>query len=284
MKNAAKTAVLLAALGGLFMAIGSAWGGSSGMAIGLIIGLVMVGGSYFFSDKLAIASARAKPVGEAEFPQYHAVMDELSQRAGVPKPRLYMAQNPQPNAFATGRSPSHAAVCINSGLVDMLGWDEIRGVLAHELAHVKNRDILISSVAAAIAMGITFAARMAMWGAMFAGGRGDREGGGLGDLLMIILAPIAAMLLQAALSRNREFQADRSAARLIGDGQPLASALEKLEIGAQRIPAEVNPAQEGAYIVNPLRGRQTFAKLFSTHPPTSERVARLRSGEWQQLV
>jgi heat shock protein HtpX len=195
-----------------------------------------------------------------------------------------VAPNPQPNAFATGRNPSHAAVCVNSGLMQMLSWDEIRGVLAHEMSHVKNRDILISSVAAAVAMGITFAARMAAWGAMFGGGRSNDKGGGIGDLLMLFLAPVAAMVLQASLSRSREYQADRSGARLIGDGEPLARALEKLEIGAQQIPANVNPAQAQAYIVNPLRGRQTFAKMFTTHPMTADRIARLRNGEWQQLI
>lgn len=284
MKNTAKTAILLAAMGGLFMAIGGIWGGNTGLTIGLGMGLVMVGGSYWFSDRLAIASARAQQVSEGEFPQYYAVMRDLAQRAEIPMPRLYVAPNPQPNAFATGRNPSHAAVCINSGLMEMLSWDEIRGVLAHEMAHVKNRDILTSSVAAAIAMAITFVARMAAWGAMFGGGRRDGDGGGISDLLMIVLAPMAAMVLQASVSRSREFQADRSAARLIGDGEPLARALEKLEIGAQRIPVNVNPAQAQMYIVHPLRGRQMFGKLFSTHPPTAERIGRLRSGEWQEAL
>ena len=281
MKNNLKTAGLLAGMGGLVMFIGAAIGGRGGLGVGLVIGLVMVGGSYWMSDKLAIASARAQEVSEADFPQYFAIVRDLTVRAGIPMPRLFVAQNPQPHAFATGRNPSHAAVCINSGLVDHLAWDEIQGVLAHEISHVRNRDILTSSVAAAIAMGITFTARMAMWGAMFGGGGRDREGGGIGDHLMIVLAPIAAMMIQMSISRSREFEADASAARLLGTGDPLARALERLELGAERIPVNVNPAQAQAYIVNPLRGRQSFAKLFSTHPSTAERVARLRGGEWR---
>jgi len=280
MLNNAKTAALLAGLGGLIMLVGSLLGGSSGLMIGLVIALVTVGGSYWFSDKLAIAAARAQEVSEQQYPQYFAVVRDLSQRANIPMPRLYVAPNPQPNAFATGRSPQHAAVCVNEGLMQMLSWDEISGVLAHEISHVRNRDILTSSVAAAVAMGVTFAARMAAFGAMFGGGRDDREGGGMADLLMIILAPIAATMIQFAISRNREFEADASAARLLGTGEPLARALEKLEIGAQRIPVDVNPAQAQAYIVNPLRGGG-IAKLFSTHPATADRISRLRSDEWR---
>ena len=282
MLNNVKTAALLAAMGGIIMAIGGIVGrGSGGVMVGLVIALFMVGGSYWFSDKIAIASARAQEVQEHQFPQYFATVRDLSQRAQIPMPRLYVAPNPQPNAFATGRNPSHAAVCINEGLMHYLTWDEISGVLAHELAHVRNRDILTSSVAAAIAMGITFAARMAAYGAMFGGGRGgDREGGGIADLLMIFLAPVAASIIQMAVSRSREFEADASAARLMGTGEPLARALEKLEIGAQRIPVHVNEAQAQSYIVNPLR-RGSFAKLFSTHPTTADRIARLRGGAWQ---
>ncbi len=280
MINNLKTAALLAGMGGLCMAVGSAFG-QGGLYIGLMIGLVFVGSSYWFSDKLAIMSARAKEVSEAEMPEFYSVVRDLTQRSQIPMPRLYVSPSPQPNAFATGRNPHHAAVCINQGLLQYLSWDEIRGVLAHEISHVHNRDILTSSVAAALAMGITSLARMAMWGAMLGGGgNDDREGGLLGGLLMMILAPIAAMLLQMALSRNREFEADASGARLLGTGEPLASALEKLELGAQRIPVNVNPAQAQAYIVNPLR-TQSMARLFSTHPDTAERVARLRSQSWQ---
>jgi heat shock protein HtpX len=279
MKNTLKTFTFLALLGGLFMAIGQGFGGSGGMTIGLVLGLVFVGGSYWFSDKLAIKSARAVPATEAEHPQYYAVMRDLTARADMPMPKLYITPEMQPNAFATGRNPNHAAVAVTAGLLQALEWDEIRGVLAHELSHVRNRDILIGSVAAAVAMAITFAARMAMWGAMLGGG--DRDRSVIGDLALIILAPIAAMMLQMAVSRSREYQADASAAQLIGDGDPLARALEKLEAYANRIPSHVEPAQAQAYIVNPLRGRKVmFSNMFSTHPPAAERIQRLRSNAW----
>ncbi len=282
MRNTAKTAVLLAGLGGLLVLIGGGVAGGSGALIGLVIGLVFVGGSYWFSDKVAIKAARAVPASESQYPQYYATVRELTQLAGMPMPALYVAPAAQPNAFATGRSPDHAAVAVTQGLIDNLTWDEIRGVLAHEISHVGNRDILIGSVAAAIAMGITFIARMAMWGAMFGGGRSDREGNNpIGLIATALLAPIAAALLQMALSRSREFEADRSGAHLIGTGEPLARALEKLEVASQRVPMDVNPAQATAYIVNPLTGRKAqFANLFRTHPPTADRVARLRSGDW----
>lgn len=280
MTNNLKTAVLLAGLGGLFMFIGQAFGGQQGLVIGLFIGLAMAGGSYWFSDKLAIRSAKAVEVTPEQMPQYHSIMNDLSMRAGIPTPRLYVSPNPQPNAFATGRNPANAAVCVTEGLLRTLSWEEIQGVLAHELAHVRNRDILIGSVAAAVAMGITFAASMARWAMIFGGG--NRDGGNnnpIGALAMIILAPLAAAVIQSAVSRSREYEADASAARLLGSGESLARALEKLDAGAQRIPADINPAEASAYIVNPLRGRQ-MANLFSTHPPAAERIARLRSNAW----
>lgn len=283
-KNTIKTYTLLAALGGLLVLFGGALGGGNGAFIGLIIGLVFVGGSYWFSDTIAIKAARAVPVTEAEMPEYYRIMRELTTAANMPMPKLYVTPDMQPNAFATGRSPEHAAVAVTQGILQVLDWDELRGVLAHELSHVGNRDILIGSVAAAVAMGITFAARMAMWGAMFGGGgrSDDRDINPLGLLAMAILAPFAAMVLQMALSRSREFEADRSGARLIGNGEPLARALAKLDMAARRIPMNVNPAQAQAYIVNPLTGRQVqFANLFRTHPSTEERVARLRSGDWR---
>lgn len=277
MMNTVKTAGLLALLGALCMVVGAALGGQQGLIIGLVIGLVSVGGSYWFSDKLAIKAARAVEASEAEYPHYYSTVRTLAQRADIPMPRLYISPNPQPNAFATGRNPANAAVCINEGLLQYLTWDEVAGVLAHEIGHVRNRDILTSSVAAAVAMGIMFAARMAMWGAMFGGGGRDRDGNGIANLLMIFLAPMAAMMIQTAISRSREFAADAYAKDLIGNGEPLARALEKLEMGAQQIPVQVEPAQAQAYIVNPLNARQSFAKLFSTHPPTADRIARLRA-------
>lgn len=280
MMNNLKTAALLATLGAIIMAIGAAVGGRGGLVVGFVMALAVSGGSYWFSDKLAIAAARARPVTEQEYPQYVATVRDLCSRVDMPMPRLYVAPSPQPNAFATGRNPQNAAVCVNEGLMQMLSWDEISGVLAHEISHVRNRDILTSSVASGVAMAIMFASRMAMFGAMFGGGRDNRDGGGIGDLLMIILAPVAATMIQFAISRNREFEADASAARMLGTGEPLARALEKLEIGAQRIPVDVNPAQAQAYIVNPLRG-QSFAKLFSTHPSTADRIERLRGGAWR---
>lgn len=276
MRNTVKTFVLLAALGGLLMGVGSFFG-QAGLIIGLGIGLVFVGGSYWFSDKLAVKAAGATPVTREEAPRLYAIVDDLTRRAGLPMPKLYIAPAAQPNAFATGRNPRHASVAVTQGILSVLDDEELRGVLAHELSHVGNRDILIGSVAAAVAMGITFVARMAMWGAMFGGGGDDDSGNIFGLIAMAILAPIAALLLQMALSRSREYQADASGAELIGTGEPLARALEKIEVYAKQIPMDVNPAQATAYIVNPLTGRKvSFANLFTTHPPTEERIARLR--------
>ena len=275
--------MLLAAMGALIMFISSFWG-SGGLTIGLLLALGMVGGSYWMSDKLAIRSARAIEVEEGQLPEYWSIMKELCDLSGQPMPRIYVSPDPQPNAFATGRNPANAAVCVTEGLIQHLSWTEIRGVLAHEMAHIKNRDILIGSVAAAIAMAISFVANMAQFAMIFGGNR-DRDRNPLVDLLLIIVAPIAAALIQMAISRSREYQADRTAARMIGDGEPLAAALEKLDMASRSIPSLANANQAQMYIANPLAGRQmAFRKMFTTHPPMDERIARLRNGSWRDVV
>ena len=284
MKNLFKTFVLLAGLGGLLMLIGGLVWGGNGVIIGAGIGFAIVGFSYWKSDTLAIKAARAVPVTEQEMPEYYAIVRELTEKAGMPMPKLYVTPDQQPNAFATGRNPDHAAVAVTRGILRILDWNELRGVLAHEISHVGNRDILIGSVAAAIALGITLIANILQFTAIFfGGGRDDDDGNPLVLLALAILAPIAAALLQMALSRSREFEADRSGARLIGDGEPLARALQKLEVGARQIPMDIDPAHASAFIVNPLTGRKMrFGNLWRSHPPTEDRVARLRAGDWQK--
>lgn len=279
-KNNIKTVLLLAALGGVLIVAGQALAGGTGAFIGFGIGLLITGGSYWFSDKIAVAAARAKPVTRQEAPELYRIVEDLARRANMPVPRLYMSPSPQPNAFATGRNEKHAVVAVTQGILPLLTEDELRGVLAHELAHVRNHDILLTSVAAAVALGITMLARMIMWGAMFGGMGNDREGQNpLGLIAMMVLAPIAAAMLQMALSRSREFEADHDGAALLGSGESLARALEKIEAAAKQVPMNVDPAHATAYIVNPLTGRKiNFSGLFSTHPPTAERVRRLRSG------
>ena len=282
-RNTIKTFVFLAALGGLLILMGSWLWGGNGAFIGLAIGLVFVGGSYWFSDKIAVTAARAKPVTEAEAPELYSIVRELTQMANMPMPKIYITPDEQPNAFATGRNENHAAVAVTQGIMRILDRNELRGVLAHELSHVRNKDILIGSVAAAVAMGITFLARMLMWGAMLGGGDNDNNNplGAVGLIAMMVLAPLAAFLLQMALSRSREYEADHDGAELIGDGEPLARALEKLQAGANHIPMKVDPAHATMYIVNPFGKRKVnFSNLFMTHPPTEERVARLRAKEW----
>ena len=280
MKNTLKTFVLLAGLTALLMAIGSALGGRSGLMIALVFAGLMNFVGYWFSDKIALSMSGAKPVSESEAPDFHRMVRELCRRADLPMPRLYVIPSATPNAFATGRNPEHSAVAVTSGIMNILNRDELEGVVAHELAHIKNRDILISSVAAMIAGAISQLAHMAQWAMMFGGMSRDRDeddGGGsmLGGLAMMIVGPIAAMLIQMAISRSREYQADATGAQICGRPLSLANALLKLENGNHRFPMDVNPAQAQMYIVNPLTAGG-IAKLFSTHPPMAERVKRLQ--------
>jgi heat shock protein HtpX len=275
--NRIKTWILIAALGGLFVLIGSFFG-TGGMVLGLGIALVFNFSMYWFSDKIAIATTRSKPVTEQEAPDLYRIVRELAETNQMPMPRIHVSEMQQPNAFATGRNPEHAAVSVTSGILQILDERELRAVLAHELSHVANRDILVGSIAAAIGMSITFLARFAL----FFGGGNDRDNsfGILGVLFAWILAPIAAAIIQMAVSRSREYQADESGAILSRDPDALASALRKLEATAKQVPvpASVSPAEAHLFIVNPFRGRQaarSMASLFSTHPPTEARIARL---------
>jgi Heat shock protein. Metallo peptidase. MEROPS family M48B len=259
--------------------IGHLIGGHSMALLFFLIALVMNFFGYYFSDKIAIAMTRSQPLAEHEAPELYDIIRNLTVRAGLPMPRVYRTPSPQPNAFATGRNPANSAVAVTDGLLQILSRTEIEGVLAHELAHIKNRDVLVGTIAAALAGAITMIADTLRWGLIFGMGRDEEEGGGLlslaGTLLMIILAPIAATLIQLAISRTREFQADATGARIAGRADGLASALLKLERAAGRIPMQVNPATSHLFIVNPLSG-ETFARLFSTHPPIAERVSRLK--------
>jgi heat shock protein HtpX len=277
--NRLKTWILIAALGGLFVLIGSFWG-TNGMVIALIIALVFNFSMYWFSDKIALGTTRSHPVTEQEMPDYYRIVRGLAQEQHLPMPRLYVSDMTQPNAFATGRNPEHAAVSVTRGILQILDERELRGVLAHELSHVANRDILISSVAAAIGMSITFLARFAF----FFGGDDERGGSVVGLLLAWILAPIAAAMIQMAVTRSREYQADESGAFLSRDPDALASALLKLEDASKKVPAPatVGPAEAHLFIVNPMnavnaRGGGGISSLFRTHPPTEARVERLRA-------
>jgi len=280
MSNILKTGLLLAVLTVMLVLLGGAIGGQQGMMIAFFLALAMNFVSYWFSDKIVLAAYGARPIDEATAPRLYAIVHRLATRAGIPMPRVYLIPSETPNAFATGRNPQHAVVAVTEGILRILDEEELEGVLAHELSHVKNRDVLISTVAATLAGAITYLAHMAQWAAMFGGrSRDDDEGGSnpIAMILLAVLAPIAAMLVQMAVSRSREFQADATGARVAGRPWGLAKALEKLQMANQAMPmADATPATAHLFIVNPLSG-QTLMRLFSTHPPLEERIARLRA-------
>ena len=279
--NALKTTLLLGVLTGFLLVIGEYFGGQNGLILALVLAGVMNFVSYFFSDKIALAMYRAQPVTREQLPRVYNIVERMTQRVGLPMPKIFVIPSDSPNAFATGRNPSHAAVAVTQGILNLLSDEELEGVIAHELGHVRNRDILTSSIAATIAGAITLLARMAAWGAMFGGygGRDDRDrgGGALGGLFMLILAPIAAMLIQLAISRSREYAADDTGAHFTGNPYALASALRKLDTYSRRVPLVASPSTAHLFIVAPLLGTGglDFASLFSTHPPIAKRIERL---------
>ncbi len=276
-----RTTLLLGLLTGLLVIVGRIIGGFSGMIFAFIIAVIMNFGAYWYSDKVVLAMYRAREVTPAEAPELHTIVENLARRAGLPKPKVYIIQSSTPNAFATGRDPKHAAVAVTTGILNLLTWEELEGVLAHELAHIKNRDTLISTIAATIAGVITMIASWARWAAIFGGfGNRDRDNSSaeiLGFLFLAILAPIAAVIIQLAISRTREFAADEGGARISGKPWALANALRKLEYGVSRMPMrDANPSTAHLFIVNPLKG-SALVNLFSTHPPTEDRIRRLES-------
>ncbi len=277
--NAIKTTFLLTALTLLLVLAGEYLGGTNGALIAFAIAAATNFFSYFYSDKIALAMYGAQPVTREQLPRAYQVVERLTGRAGIPMPKIYVIPTDSPNAFATGRNPQHASVAVTHGILGLLTDDELEGVLAHELGHVRNRDILTSSIAATLAGAITILARMAFWfgalGGMGGGDRRDREGGGLGALLMLLLAPLAAMLIQLWVSRTREYEADASGAHLTGNPYALASALEKISDTSRRMPLVASPTSAHLFIVQPLLSGETFASLFSTHPPIQKRIERL---------
>jgi len=287
MGNALKTTLLLGLLTGFMILVGDWLGGQNGMILALGIAAVMNFVSYFFSDKIALMTYRAQPATREQLPRVYEVVERITQRQGLPMPKIYVIPTDSPNAFATGRNPSHASVAVTQGILNLLDDEELEGVLAHELGHVRNRDILISSIAATLAGAITILARMAYWGALFGGmggrDREDRGGGGLGALFMLILAPFAAMLIQLAVSRSREYQADATGAHFTGNPYALASALQKLDAYSRRVPMQASPSTAHLFIIQPLLG-MNFGNLFSTHPPIAKRIERLtgRPAEFTQ--
>jgi heat shock protein HtpX len=278
MSNVFKTGLLLAVLTALLVLIGGAVGGRQGMIVAFFFAVVMNFFSYWFSDKIVLAMYQAQPVDEASAPRLYSMVRRLVTRAGIPMPRVYVIPTDTPNAFATGRDPQHAVIAVTEGIMRILDEEELEGVLAHELAHVKNRDVLISTIAATLAGAITYLAHMAQWAAMFGGRSHDDEEGTnpIAAIVMAILAPIAAMLIQMAVSRSREYQADATGAKLAGKTWGLSKALQKLQMAQEAIPMQANPATAHLFIVNPLSGR-SFATLFSTHPPLEERIERLNA-------
>ena len=286
MGNTFKTAFLLTLLTLLLMFIGRLFGGQNGMLLALAFAAVMNFVSYFYSDKIALRMYRAQPVTREQLPRAYAAVERLTQKIGIPMPKIYVIPNESPNAFATGRNPQHASVAVTQGILNLLTDEELEGVLAHELGHVNNRDILISSVAATVAGAITMLASMARWGMLFGGfgGRDDRDrGGGIGALLMLFLAPVAASLIQLAFSRSREYQADATGAHFTGNPYALASALSKLDAYSRRLPMQATPSTAHLFIIQPFLG-MTFGSLFSTHPPIAKRIERLtgRPAEFMQ--
>ncbi|MGH7769439.1 MAG: zinc metalloprotease HtpX [Candidatus Binatia bacterium] len=279
MSNSLKTALLLGLMTGIILWIGQLFGGPQGMMIAFVFSLLLNFGSYWFSDKIVLAMYHARQVSEAEAPELYAIVHDIALRAGIPMPRLYIIPDESPNAFATGRNPEHAVVAVTEGILKIMNREELEGVLAHEISHVKNRDILIGSIAAALAGVIMMLANMARFAAIFGGSRDrDEDGGGgiLGLIFMSIVAPIAAMIIQMAISRSREFMADSTGAQTVGNPLGLASALAKLERAKEIVPMAARPETAHMFIVNPLSGR-SLLRLFSTHPPIEERIARLRA-------
>jgi heat shock protein HtpX len=273
--NTLKTAFLLTALTIFLIFLGEHFGGRNGMIFAFFIAAGMNLFSYFYSDKLALSMYRAQPVTREQMPRVYQIMDRILPRMALPMPRIYIIPTDSPNAFATGRNPSHAAVAVTQGILNLLNDEELEGVLAHELGHVRNRDILTSSIAATLAGAITMLSHTVRFAALFGGSRDDRRGGGLGGLFMIILAPIAATLIQLAVSRSREYEADATGARVTGNPYALASALQKLDSYSRRLPMQASPSNAHLFIVAPLLSGESLANLFSTHPPMARRIERL---------
>lgn len=273
-----KTILLLGILSALLITIGGVIGGRSGIYMAFIISMVMNGISFFFSEKIALSMSGAKPLERSKYPWLYTMVEELSHKIKIPMPKMYITPDRQANAFATGRGPGHASVAVTEGILEILSKDELRGVLAHELAHVKNRDVLIASIAAVIASSISFLSNMAMWGGLGGSNDEDNRSAGIIGIFLAILAPIAAGIIQMAVSRQREFGADETGAKVIGNGNSLADALLAISGSTKRMPMQVNPAMSSLYIANPLGGMGgAMMKLFSTHPPVEERVAKLRA-------